>query len=161
TGPGPSVRHQEGLVSSTRIRQAVGQGDLAAAAAMLGRPFSLLGRVVHGYGQGSTVLQCPTANLIAENTILPPYGVYAATAQDRERQFRGIVYVGDAPTLRHDSRPRVYVELHLFDCNYDLYDRELHVEFRLFLRPSRKFSSPEELKAQIDRDIKAALAGPW
>ena len=152
----PPVRHQDGRISSTRIRQAVANGDLAEAAAMLGRPFSLFGKVIHGYGLGGTVLQCPTANLAADNTVLPPCGVYVATAQEGEKQFRGIAYVGDAPTIRTAGKPQILIELHLFDCNRDLYDQEVHVEFRHFIRPSRKFASPEELKAQIDRDIKTA-----
>ncbi len=152
----PPLRHQDGLISSTRIRQAVALGDLAEAAAMLGRPFSLFGNVIHGNGLGSTVLQCPTANLAADNTILPPFGVYAATARKGEKLLRGIAYVGDAPTIRTADKPQILVELHLFDCHHDLYDQEILVEFRQFLRPSQKFASPEALKEQIDRDIKAA-----
>jgi len=151
----PLQRH-DSPISSTRIRQAVATGDLAEAAAMLGRPFSLFGKVIHGHGVGSAVLQCPTANLAADNAILPPFGVYVATAQKDDQRFRGIAYVGDAPTIRTEGKPQVLVELHLFDCRHDLYEQEILVEFRQFLRPSQKFASPEALKKQIDCDIKAA-----
>lgn len=152
----PPLLRQDSRISSTRIRQAVTSGDLAEAAAMLGRPFSLFGNVIHGHGIGSAILQCPTANLAANNTILPPFGVYVATAQKGDQRFRGIAYVGDAPTIRTEDKPQVLVELHLFDGHHDLYEQEILVEFRQFLRASQKFASPEALKKQIDCDIKAA-----
>ncbi|MGI6356562.1 MAG: riboflavin biosynthesis protein RibF [Lentisphaerae bacterium] len=150
------LQRQDSLISSTRIRQAVASGDLDEAAAMLGRPFSLFGKVIRGHGVGSAVLQCPTANLAADNAILPPFGVYIATAQKGDQRFRGITYVGDAPTIRTEGKPQVLVELHLFDCQHDLYGQEILVEFRKFLRASQKFASPEALKKQIDSDIKTA-----
>ena len=154
----PQCRTADGAaVSSTRIRKAVAEGDLAAAARLLGRPFALCGEVVAGLHVATEALSCPTANLEAEGMQLPPYGVYAAKARlsDAETPMEGIVYVGDAPTIRHaDKRP--IVELHLFDFEGDLYGRRIAVEPVQFLRPSQPFPSPEALRQQILRDIEQA-----
>lgn len=146
------------LISSTRIRQSLRDGDLSGAASMLGRPYSILGQVVRGRGLGGSILHCPTANLSADNTALPPFGVYAAMSREGDRRLPGIAYIGDAPTIRNDGQQEITVELHLFDCDDNLYDREILIEFHRFLRPSRKFDSPEELKKQIQQDIKEARA---
>ncbi len=144
-------------ISSTRIRKALADGDLAEAARLLGRPYALCGEVVAGLHVATGRLSCPTANLEAAGMQLPPYGVYAARARlaDTEKPMEGIVYVGDAPTIRHaDNRP--IVELHLFDFTGDLYGRRVAVEPVRFLRPSQTFPSPEALRQQISHDIEQA-----
>ncbi len=144
-------------ISSTRIRKALSDGDLAEAVRLLGRPYALCGEVVAGLHVATARLACPTANLEATGMALPPYGVYAARAllEETEKPMEGIVYVGDAPTIRHaDKRP--IVELHLFDFKGDLYGRRVAVEPVQFLRPSQSFPSSEALRQQILRDIEQA-----
>jgi riboflavin kinase/FMN adenylyltransferase len=146
------------LISSTRIRAAVAAGNLALAAELLGRPYSVQGTISHGKGLGDKTFGCPTANVDEPRVLLPPNGVYAAVARlaDDEGHLPGIVYVGRAPTMGTDAHPRPVVELHLFDYSGDLYGSTVEVEFHEFLRGDRVFADREELRAQIQRDVARA-----
>ena len=150
----PQVCHDGTPISSTRIRAAVESGDLENAAKMLGRKFSVNGLVMHGNGIASDALSCPTANICEKHQALPPYGVYAARALWNGLSADGIVYVGEAPTVRDDHIP--IVEMHLFDIDTDLYGMDMTVEFHAFLRKSMKFDSVSALEAQIRHDIAEA-----
>ena len=152
----PSVSVDGETVSSTRIRRAVERGDLAAAARMLGREFTVLGTVVKGQQLGRQ-LGFPTANLAAHNEQFPPDGVWAVEAvlPDRERRLPGIVNLGYRPTVAKPGGERL-LELHLFDFDADLYGQDVEVAFRAFLRPERKFDGVEALRAQIARDVAEA-----
>ena len=154
----PPMRDGGGVISSTRIRAHVAAGEFAAAAAMLGRPYSIDGTVVAGAGVAHERLSCPTANLDEPRLQLPPYGVYAArtTFAGEDAAHLGIAYIGDAPTLRSDGKP--ILELHLFDFDGNLYGRRISVEPVRFLRPSRRFADAAALSAQIQRDLAAARA---
>ena len=149
------VCHDGDAISSTRIRHAIQAGELAEAAAMLGRPVSICGTVRHGLGLAGRELQCPTANLQEPGQILPPNGVYAASATWEGRHAFGIVYVGDAPTIR-SGQPEIITELHLFDLEEVLYGKEVTISFQAFIRPSLHFSSPQALQQQIEQDIRRA-----
>ena len=145
-------------VSSTRIRRAIQRGDFAEAALLLGRPWRICGKVTRGRGLAGTGLECPTANLEDPELLLPPWGIYAARAslQGQGKPLEGIIYIGDAPTVRKDDSPQVIVELHLFDFSGNLYDQEIRIEPVQFLRESRKFPNEEALKTQIHQDINQA-----
>ena len=107
----------------------------------------------------NTKLHTPTANLVDERLQMPPYGVYAARTNLGEgTEWPGIVYIGDAPTLRGDGNDHPIVELHLFDFQGDLYGRRLRVIPVEFLRESRVFPSAEALRAQIRQDLANARA---
>ena len=147
----PQVCHEKTPICSTRIRAAVESGNLDEAARMLGRPFSIDGIVKHGNGIAGDSLACPTANICEANHALPPYGVYAARAYWNGHSDDGIVYVGEAPTIRNDNIP--LVEMHLFNTNGDFYGLEMTVEFHAFLRKSIKFNSVSALETQIKHDI--------
>lgn len=150
--------HNGEPISSTRIRAAIAAGQLSEAAEMLGRPYSLGGVVSHGLGLAGEKLQCPTANIANPQQQLPPYGVYAAWIRlplDNQ-SYPGIVYIGDAPTIRGESSSTVVIELHLFAFSGDLYGRDVSVQPLEFLRPSRKFSSRDELARQIASDLDQA-----
>ena len=149
----PSLLHDGAPVSSTRIRKALADGDMALVEAMLGRPYCLHGTVRHGQGKGGAELSYPTANLTGGGVQLPKFGVYAARGACGDVVHDGIVYVGDAPTLRGGS---VLVEFHAFNFSGDLYGQPLSVEFVEFLRPSVKFADSEALKKQIEEDIARA-----
>jgi riboflavin kinase/FMN adenylyltransferase len=151
-----SMRFGSDVVSSTRIRQAVAAGELDLARAMLGRPYSVSGTVRHGRGIGGKVLRCPTANIAEPDLLLPPFGIYAARGRVGQQLLDGVVYIGDAPTIRNDAEPEVIVELHLFSFAEDLYDKQIEVIFHRYLRPSVTFADAESLSAQIQRDISAA-----
>jgi riboflavin kinase/FMN adenylyltransferase len=141
------------LVSSTRIRKAVEVGDFDTARRFLGRDYTILGTVEPGAGRGRGI-GFPTANLSAQNERFPPNGVYAVRVLMDSRWFEGVANVGVRPTVAN-ALDRV-LEVHIFDFSGDRYGHDLEVKFERFLRPERKFSSIEELRAQIARD--AALA---
>lgn len=150
----PPVMQGAEKVSSSRIREAVAIGDFATAEQLLGRPYAIPGVVSHGAGIASDQLHTPTANLADERLQLPPYGVYAArTALGEGAELPGIVYIGDAPTIRGRGNGHPIVELHLFDFKGNLYGREVRVTPVGFLRESRLFPDAAALAAQIQRDI--------
>lgn len=150
----PSVNVDGETVSSTLIRQAVETGDLPKAARMLGRQFTILGTVVAGQQLGRQ-LGFPTANLAAHNEQFPPNGVYAVTARWDGGTYPGVVNLGYRPTVAQPGGERL-LELHLFDFDRQIYGDDVEVEFRAFLRPEKKFSGVDELRAQIARDAAAA-----
>ena len=149
-------------ISSSRIREAVERGDLASAHAWLGRPYSLLGRVVQGDGRGRT-LGFPTANLRVEDPdkLLPGPGIYAVRVSTSEqRGIPGALHLGPRPTFPGASPS---VEVHLLDWSDDLYDREVQVDFIDRIRGVMAFDSPASLVDQMHRDVaavRARLAGP-
>jgi riboflavin kinase/FMN adenylyltransferase len=142
------------IVSSTLIRSAVQAGDLAKAARLLGRDYSILGTVVRG-AQVGRKLGFPTANLSAHNEQFPPNGVYAVDATLNDERLQGVVNIGVRPTIAHAGGERL-LELHLFDFARDVYGQDIEVFFRAFLRPEQKFANLDELKAQIARDAECA-----
>jgi riboflavin kinase / FMN adenylyltransferase len=138
-------------VSSTRIRTLLREGDVVAAAELLGRPAELEGTVVLGDQRGGT-LGYPTANLaVPPDLLVPAYGIYAGSA----RGHRAAVSIGVNPHYGGDERR---IEPHLLDFEGDLYGQRLIVELWLQLREERAFSSEAELVAQIARDVEAARA---
>ncbi len=147
------VRNQENLVSSTSIRHAVSKGDLALATRLLGRPFSILGTVMHGNGIGRQ-LGYPTANLDAHNEVRPPMGVYAVQAIIRGRPYTGVVNFGRHPTVKALKAP--IIELHLLDADLPLYGCDIEVFFLARIRNERRFPTPGALARQIERDVATA-----
>jgi riboflavin kinase/FMN adenylyltransferase len=147
-----------GVISSTRIREAVANGDLPAAESMLGRPHALSGRVVAGDRRGRD-LGFPTANLDGVRELLPPDGVYtclvdALGANASARVLgSGVCNLGTRPTV--DGR-RYVIEAHVFDFEGDLYGTELRLHLDRRLREERRFDGLEALRAQIARDVAAA-----
>jgi riboflavin kinase/FMN adenylyltransferase len=165
------VRIGDQPVSSTSIRAAVLRGDLDRASLMLGRPFSVLGRVVEGDGVGRRH-GVPTANLDLRHEVRPPRGVYGGEALVGPRRFPALINIGIRPTMdpggaaspaaapddwpRRDREERI--EAHLLGFEGDLYGQELELFFLVRLRDERLFDGPAALKAQIDRDREAFLA---
>ncbi len=141
-------------VSSTRIRDAIRTGDLDAAGQMLGRTYSLAGRVIEGDKLGHK-LGFPTANLDTTGLVLPPSGVYVARASVDGKNFRSALNIGVRPTL-HEPNPTLHVEAHLLDFSGTLYGKEMEITFVDKLRDEKKFSSVEELKKQIASDVAEA-----
>ncbi|MBY4678229.1 bifunctional riboflavin kinase/FAD synthetase [Marinobacterium arenosum] len=142
-------------VSSTRIRNLLAASDLAGAAALLGRPYAICGRVVVGQQLGRQ-LGVPTANVRMHRYPSPLSGVYAVLATLADgRTVQGVANIGMRPTV-NGSRP--VLEAHLFDLNENLYGSLLKVEFQRLLRHERRFDGLDALKQQIHADIDEARA---
>jgi riboflavin kinase/FMN adenylyltransferase len=163
-----SKNGEEVLASSTRIRQALEAGDVALVQRLLGRAFYVRGIVEKGAGRGRTI-GIPTANLRTSAEILPARGVYCAWAWVRGQRYKAMVNIGLNPTFRptfnSNANPNEYpplsVEAHILDFppidqnnqSGDIYGENVKLEFVARLREEKKFSSVDELVAQIRRDI--------
>ena len=137
-------------VSSTKIRKAIDQGDIALANSYLGDPFKLEGVVVHGDKRGRE-LSYPTANIELQNKhkIIPKQGVYLIQSDIDNQVVYGMMNIGTKPTF-DTTNPSI--EVHFFDWNGDLYDQTLQVKLLKWIRDEQKFDSVEELQAQIHAD---------
>jgi riboflavin kinase/FMN adenylyltransferase len=140
-------------ISSSVIRELAGKGDLAGAAGILGRELELSGSVVKGFRVAGKELEAPTANLELDHGLIVPDGVYAGSCCREGKNFTAVLNIGMAPTYGVGRRR---IEVHLIGFNGDLYGEKITVKLLGYLRPERKFSSPEELKKQITRDIAEA-----
>ncbi|MCC5855599.1 MAG: bifunctional riboflavin kinase/FAD synthetase [Idiomarina sp.] len=149
-----SFRQSATRVSSTLIREALARGQFEQAEAMLGHPFYLSGRVVHGEKKGRTI-GFPTANIPLRRTHCPLHGVYAVTVSDDEHEWLGVANIGRRPTLGGN---KVQLEVHLFDYQGDLYGRHLHVIPHMHLRDEHQFASFADLQQQIEKDVHTARA---
>lgn len=143
-------------VSSTWVREALEAGDCDQAARLLGRPYAIFGRVVHGNQRGR-VMGFPTANLVLQRKNVPVKGVFAVTMWGiNGRAVAGVANVGVRPTV--DGGSAVLLETHLFDFHQDIYQRLVEVRFHGKLRDEQRFPSMEVLRAQIQKDAEAARA---
>lgn len=148
--------HPDHKVSSSAIRAAIAEGDMAEAARLLGRPWAIEGTVIAGFQRGRTI-DFPTANIDLADYARPAFGVYAVRADLGDGVWRaGVANCGVKPTVAGDSAP--LLEAHLFDFAGDLYGRTLEVQLLHFLRPERKFDSFAALTAQIAADANQARA---
>lgn len=139
----------DGAVSSSRIRDALTQGECEAATALLTRPFAIEGIVQHGDKLGRE-LGFPTANLDMGSYLRPAYGIYAVRGRlPGGRIVGGAANLGVRPSF---DPPKELLEPHFFDFSGDLYGQAIEVELVSFLRPEAKYEGLEALKAQIDRD---------
>jgi riboflavin kinase/FMN adenylyltransferase len=140
----------EGVVfSSSLVRAAVADGDMAAAARILGRYFLISGKVVHGREIGQTV-GFPTANIATSNELLPPDGVYAVMVKLDGQRVKGACNIGCNPTFGENARS---IEVFLLDYSGNLYDHDISLQFVQKLRSEQKFSGIEALKSAISRDV--------
>lgn len=145
--------------SSSAVRKALAAGDTMLAASILGRPFSIRGVVGRGRQLGRTI-GMPTANVEASpRQLVPAPGVYAARAcvplSGKTAVYDAVVNVGTSPTVTDCGVMRI--EAHLLGFSGDLYDREIRIEFGTKIRDERKFHSLDDLRAQIEADIRAAV----
>jgi riboflavin kinase/FMN adenylyltransferase len=146
------------VVSSTRIREAIRTGILDAASQMLGRPYTISGRVVEGDRLGRQI-GFPTANLDVTELALPPNGVYTGFANVKGKAYCTALNIGFRPTVASNTQ-QLRVEAHLLDFHGELYGEELEIEIGGKLREERKFASMAELREQIARDIAAVTSWP-
>ena len=140
------------VVSSSRIRSAVEAGDFTLAATLLGRDYSIAGKVLHGDKRGRQ-MNFPTANIDVADLTHPPVGIYAVRASTQQQQWRGAAYLGYRPTFNGRT---LLLETHLLDDDPDVYGQCMNVAFVQRIREDRTFTGHEDLAAQIARDCQAA-----
>lgn len=139
-------------ISSTDIRNKIAEGNMSEVNEMLGHPYTITGRVEEGKRLGSRI-GIATANIYPEDTkLLPPNGVYKTVAVIGEARHDAITNVGVNPTVEENAKMKT--ETHLLEFDKPLYDDIMEIEFYEFVRPEKKFDSVDELKAQIEKDIK-------
>ena len=152
----PAVAEGGDRVSSTRVRAALAAGDFALAETLLGRPYSITGRVVHGAKRGRA-LGFPTANVRLARPKAALDGVFAVKCHGAAtRGLEGVASLGVNPAVTDGGRSTL--EAFLFDFSGDLYGRRLTIEFHAMLRDEARYASLDELAAQIRRDCEAARA---
>jgi riboflavin kinase/FMN adenylyltransferase len=157
----PVVTDGGAPISSSVVRRALTEGDLATARAALGRPYSVSGVVAHGEKRGR-LLGYPTINVLpgSPRKLLPHAGVYAVVVQTPRGPYGGMMNLGPRPTF---GDARVSLEAHLFDGAGDWYDAPVRIDFIARLRDVQRFSSADALVEQLARDAtaaRAALEGP-
>jgi len=148
----------ESHISSTKIREAIQQGDFETANAFLGYPFTLHGTVVEGQKLGRKI-QFPTANIQASDPdkIIPGYGVYAVKITVMNQTFQGMLNIGSRPTVNNNADNRS-IEVHIFDFESDIYGEPIELVFFKKLREEQKFSSIDALKNQLSKDKTDTIA---
>lgn len=150
----PLVKMNGNVVSSTGIRNLIQAGHIEYANRMLGRAYSITGKIVHGEQRGRK-LGFPTANieLVHGEMAVPAPGVYAVTASIEGRIYEGMGNIGNNPTFNDVEHARL--EVNLFNFSGDLYGKTMSVQFHKYIRAEKKFSGVEELCRQIEEDKKA------
>ncbi|TWR26474.1 bifunctional riboflavin kinase/FAD synthetase [Mucilaginibacter pallidiroseus] len=143
-------------ISSTRIRAALVDGDIAIANECLGYPFFITGKVIRGDQLGRQ-LGYPTANLMIEEKykLIPNDGIYAVNVRVEAKDYTGMAYIGHRPTVNGMTRN---IEVNIFDFSDDIYNKELRMEFLHFVREDVKFSSLDELVVQLGKDKEDVMA---
>ncbi|MEK7768113.1 MAG: bifunctional riboflavin kinase/FAD synthetase, partial [Pseudomonadota bacterium] len=145
-------------VSSTAVREALASGDLDLARRLLGRPYSISGRVVDGDKLGKKI-GFPTANMQLRHNRPPLSGIFAvevhgAEGSSSQRVTRGVASLGVRPTVHESGKP--VLEVHLFDFDQEIYGRHLRMDFLHKLRDEEKYSDLDTLTRQIERDVENA-----
>ncbi|WP_027467421.1 bifunctional riboflavin kinase/FAD synthetase [Deefgea rivuli] len=152
----PTLKHDNERVSSTAVRLALQSGNMAHAAALLDRPYSIAGRVVGGERLGRE-FGFPTANIQLKHNTPPLFGIFVVEVQGLERTYQGVASLGFRPTIHGgDAKPKL--EVHLFDFNRDIYRAHLRVNFLAKLRDEEKYPDFDTLIAQIQKDCDQARA---
>ncbi len=137
-------------VSSSLIRQALLGGDVERAKSLLGRPFSISGKVISGFRRGRQI-GFPTANIKASSVHNLRHGVYSTLVSVLGKKWKGATNIGVHPTF--DESSELQIETHLLDFSENIYGEELKLEFIRFLRPEIQFKDVESLKIQIAKDV--------
>src|SRR5438270_7069773 len=146
----PEVQIRGERVSSSRIRELILQGRMNRARRMLGRPYGVHGTVVRGDARGQR-LGFPTANIDPQNRVIPRRGVYVSAILIDKQWRQSVTNVGVRPTFGDTAQSSI--ETHVLDWSHDLYGRTVRVRFLHRLRDEKKFSSIDELRSQIERDV--------
>jgi riboflavin kinase/FMN adenylyltransferase len=146
------VRYKDFVVSSTRIRRLITEARMDEAGALLGHPYYLDGTIVEGRKRGAAI-GFPTANMVTDNELIPPHGVYATTMTIDGIVHAGLTNIGVRPTF---DEGEATIETHVLRYAGDLYGRTVRLSFVQRLRDERRFDSVDALRAQIDADRRRA-----
>lgn len=150
----PEMKISDIPVKSSSIRRFIEDGDFYAANLLLGRLHSYEGEIVHGKSLGRN-LGFPTANIFpGREKVLPPFGVYAAKAEVDGATYNAVVNVGLNPTVEDGKNPKM--EINLMDFDKDIYGKRIKISFFRIIRREKKFRNIDELKYQIEKDVKNA-----
>ena len=147
------IQQETGRVSSTEIRNLVGEGRVDEAAMLLGRHYQIRGTVTRGRGRGGRLLGFPTANMVLSDELCPKGGVYAVTVEYDRAMYKGVANIGYSPTFHNGN---FSVEVHILDFKDNIYEKPIRVNFVQRLRGERKFSEPKDLAVQIKKDIESS-----
>jgi riboflavin kinase/FMN adenylyltransferase len=147
-----SYKKKKKIISSTKIRQNISAGKIEEANKLLGRNWSIEGKVIKGQKRGRQI-GFPTCNLKLRNYIIPKLGVYAVRVSNKNFNKNGIANIGYRPTFNGQS---LLLETNIFGFKKNLYNKVININFKKFIRPEKKFKNLEYLKKQIKLDIKQA-----
>ncbi len=141
---------EEVSISSTKIRKAIGKGAVAVASKFLGRYYTIEGKVIHGHKKGKKI-GFATANIQVNDAhkLIPADGVYAVEILYKNKEFSGMLNIGNRPTIKDNSKT---IEVHMIDFSEDIYDEELKISFVKRVRDEVKFENLEALKQQLRKD---------
>ena len=146
------ISYKGEIISSTLVRKAISEGDVKKARFMLGSPYFVQGVVKKGNQIGRTI-GFPTVNISAgEDKLLPPNGVYKTEVILEGRILEAITNVGCKPTVADDGQ--IFIESYIYNFTENIYGKEIEVHFLEFIRKEQKFGSIEELKEQLQKDIR-------
>lgn len=141
------------VITSTAIRELLAQGEVAEVKSMLGRCYTLTGKVMHGDKRGRTI-GFPTANIgVWEEQLVPRYGVYAGWLTVDGVRHMSVTNIGVRPTF---DGQQLTVEAHILNFDADIYDQPVQLELEAFIRPERKFNGLDDLKSRLNQDVQAA-----
>lgn len=147
-----SIDDEFGKISSSRICECIENGNIAEANELLGYPYRVEGKVIHGNAKGSSTLGFPTANCeIDEEFILPKRGVYIGKVIVNHQHKAAMINIGHNPTF--NKRNMISIEAHILDFNEDIYGQEIKVEFYEYIREEKKFASIDALISQLKIDV--------
>ncbi len=138
------------IISSSRIRSFLRDGEIKKASLLMEHPFEIEGYVIHGDKRGRQI-GFPTINIEPKDSIIPRNGVYLASVEIDDKAFKAIANIGKRPTVDGE---KTLLEAHILDFSKDLYAKRLRVKLLNFIREERQFSSLQELKEQIKKDVK-------
>lgn len=143
-------------VSSTKIRKALEEGDIETASHLLGKPYSLTGMVVSGDKIGR-LMGYPTANIELDTKykLIPMDGIYAVTVQHEHNIYKAMLYIGNRPTINGTKKN---IEVNIFEFGKEIYGESLTIFIHKLIRPDKKFSDLEALKAELKKDQDAAIS---
>ncbi len=144
-----TIEHNQIRISSTRIRECLQQNNLEETKKLLGRSYSISGKIVRGQQRGRTI-NFPTINILPNRSKSPVSGVFAVKVKLSGQTYFGICNAGHKPTV--DGREFLF-ETHIFDFEKDVYEQFAEIDFLKHVRPEKKFNSFEELKDQIEKDV--------
>lgn len=146
----PGVKRDGEVVSSTRVKEKLAEGDAEGAKKMLGRYFSVKGEVVRGNQIGGKLLGFPTANIeLPQGMALPKFGVYATRTRVRDKIYKSVTNIGSKPTVENGS---FCIETHIDGVFDQLYGEIVEIEFCKFMRDIKKFDSLDKLREQLKKD---------